>query len=888
MRLVLTHENADFDAVAALLAAHLLDERYLPVLPHRVNRNVRAYLTLYGDGLPFRTRQDVPREPVEAVMLVDTQTLPDWREMDRHRVPVQVVDHHQAKGRLQPHWQVHIEPVGATTTLLVERLAVRSPALTDVQATLLLLGIYEDTGSLSYPDTTARDVRAAAYLLEHGADLGRMADFLNPPLTPQQRMLYDILLANAEIHRVRDATVAIACAEVRGLTEDIASVAHKLRDTMDTDALFVLVTVAGGVQLVARSTHPRVDVGGVARALGGGGHARAAAALLKESTLSQARQRLLEVLPRHVRPALTVGQIMSRRPQVLHPDTPAEEAARLMQTFGYEGYPVVEDGRVIGLLTRRAVDRALSHGLNLPARRLMEAGTVTVRPEDTVETLQQLMTDTGWGQIPVVDEQGRVIGIVTRTDLIKTLAPRPRLPGRLNLAARLESVLPPARLALLRAVAHQAEQLHFALYIVGGFVRDLLLEHPSPDLDLVVEGNAIALGRALQKRFGGRLTVHRRFGTAKWHLEAVRQELAAALEPFLPPGISTAPDPEDLPPTLDLVTARTEFYAHPTSLPTVARSSIKLDLHRRDFTINTLAIRLDGRHYGELHDYWGGLADLRRGVIRVLHSLSFVDDPTRMLRAVRFEQRFGFTIEPRTLQLLREARDLLARVSGDRIRHEFHAIWREERAEAMLDRLRQLALLNAVHPALFWDEAAAQRTPLRRTPPESFWGDLPLPRTEDLPTVLAYALWWMPLSPEQARAAARRLLFSKRLTEIVVGAAVLWGQREHLRTASPSAFTFACEAHPLTAVYALYLVADRSLREHLQRFVRTWRHVRPLLSGHDLRARGLPPGPRYKRLLRALRAARLDGLVHTRADEEAYLERLLAGRHETPDDAPAI
>ena len=184
--------------------------------------------------------------------------------------------------------------------------------------------------------------------------------------------------------------------------------------------------------------------------------------------------------------------------------------------------------------------------------------------------------------------------------------------------------MPKARLALLKLTAEIAYEQKAALYIVGGFVRDLILERPSQDFDLVVEGDAIALARQLQERYGGRLTTHARFGTAKWMIANIRPELARML--------NQPENASDLPEFLDLISARTEFYTHPTALPTVERGSIKLDLHRRDFTINTLALRLDGSHYGELHDYWGGLNDLREGLVRVLHSLSFVDDPTRMLQ----------------------------------------------------------------------------------------------------------------------------------------------------------------------------------------------------------------------------------------------------------------
>jgi tRNA nucleotidyltransferase (CCA-adding enzyme) len=217
--------------------------------------------------------------------------------------------------------------------------------------------------------------------------------------------------------------------------------------------------------------------------------------------------------------------------------------------------------------------------------------------------------------------------------------------------------------------------MHLPVYIVGGFVRDLLLGRPSLDFDIVAEGDAIALARALARKHGGRVTAHKRFGTAKWFLGG--SPWAGYQSSSSEPSDRRAPD------FIDLITARLEFYEHPGALPGVEHGSIRHDLHRRDFTINTLALRLDGRHFGELHDYYGGKADLERGLVRVLHSLSFADDPTRMLRAIRYEQRHGFTIESRTLQLMDEARPLMARLSAERIRHELNLFFDEPTA-AML------------------------------------------------------------------------------------------------------------------------------------------------------------------------------------------------------------
>ncbi len=224
-----------------------------------------------------------------------------------------------------------------------------------------------------------------------------------------------------------------------------------------------------------------------------------------------------------------VGQIMSRRPRLIRPDTPAKEALSLMQRYGYEGFPVVEEDRILGLLTRRAVDRALSHKLNLKAASLMEAGNVHVTASDSLEHLQLVMTDTGWGQIPVLNpDTEEIIGIVTRTDLLKVLANPPANHKLRNLTHRLDAVLPPGRQRLLKAIGEAARDEHMSAYIVGGFVRDLILDKPGFDFDIVIEGDAIALGKKLSSKYGGRLVCHSRFGTAKWYLTSMKSVLAGS------------------------------------------------------------------------------------------------------------------------------------------------------------------------------------------------------------------------------------------------------------------------------------------------------------------------------------------------------------------------
>jgi tRNA nucleotidyltransferase (CCA-adding enzyme) len=884
MHIILTHEQADFDALASLLCGYLLEEHSVAVLPRRMNRNVRAFYTLYGADLPFVEARDLPSGVlIETVTLVDTQSMVSIRGM-RPETSVHVIDHHPLRDDLPTDWKVTVSGTGANTTIFIELLRERDIVLNPIQATLLLLGIYEDTGSLTYSRTTARDLRAASFLLEQGASLRIAADYLNHPLSPQQQVVYDLLRANTRYEQVHGHTVIITRGDASEMDEELSTIAHKLRDLLDPDALFLLIATRGGVQLIARSTSDQINVADIAAHFGGGGHDRAAAGLIREGSLDDIYDELLRILPDYIHPAVTVSQIMSPNPQLLSPETPAAEAAERMQRYGYEGFPIVRDGRVVGLLTRRDVDRAMAHRYNATAASLMGAGDYTVRPDDSVEHLQRLMTGSGWGQIPVVHpETGQIIGIVTRTDLIKTLTDRTGPLERTNLADRLEVALIPERLALLKVVAREAARQHVALYIVGGFVRDLLLDRPSVDFDLVVEGDAISLARALAARFGGRVTGHSRFGTAKWHLGAHRQAIIrlflgdAELRPASGDFHSS-----NLPESLDLITARIEFYTYPTALPTVERSSIKLDLHRRDFTINTLAVRLDGHHYGELHDYWGGLADLRRGLVRVLHSLSFVDDPTRMLRAVRFEQRFGFQIEKRTIELLIEALSLLDRVSGERVTHELDHILAEPSASQMLARLDELRLLNSIHTGLVWDDWLRRRIEaLVSQEIDPTWelgetgGRYPIKRQ------LAYLLWLLRLPVEQAASVANRLKLRSDLRRSIQAACRLWMDLRSLRGSTPSKVVDRLEDVPTLAIYAVYLASDQpDLCASLAAYVLNWRHITPTINGEELRRRGLRPGPAYRVILERLRHAWLDGEVTSPTQEAELLASLLAAERQ--------
>ena len=882
MNIILTHEQADFDAIAGLLGTSLIQGSALPVLPRKMNRNVRSFLSLHGSELPFVEARDLSAGvELELVTLVDTQSLVTLKGFTR-KTRVQVIDHHMEKGTLDPEWSVRCEQVGAVTTLLVEAIQESTRRLTTTQSTLLLLGIYEDTGSLSYASTTSRDIRAAAYLLEQGASLSIAINYLNPPLSEEQRLVNDRLLEKAETHLIHGLRIVIAATSALEISEEVSSIAHKMRDLLEPDGLIIIVATEEGYRLVLRSTSDQVNVALIATHFNGGGHERAAAALVHRPSgagadkdaeeLEHIKKELLRILPSMIQQPITVRQIMSRKPRLIPPSLSTAEASKLMQKYGYEGFPVVENGRVLGLLTRRSVDRSLAHKLDLPASSLMEAGSVVVSPEDTLDHLQEVMTETGWGQIPVFDtDKNEITGIVTRTDLLKVLSTRQPRKRVHHLASQLDGSLPVEQVALLKTIANQATKLGMAAYVVGGFVRDLILSRPVTDFDIVVEGDAICLTQVLVDKFGGRMVCHNRFGTAKWYLNTNTMALQAIYTTIKNPVLPT------LPASLDLITARTEFYDHPTALPTVERSSIKLDLHRRDFTINTMAIRLDGQHYGELLDHYGGYNDLKKGVIRVLHSLSFIDDPTRAIRAIRFEQRFDFKIEERTFDLMLEAAGQLKSITGERIRHELDLLFFEERVSRMLNRLSETGLLSSIHPALGWDPAHSGNISqlLADTPsaewelPERMWGH-PLCR------VLGYTFWLMNLTEVGLRSVIRRLHIPANIAEVIQQSRSLSANIKDLVGKAPSTICARLDDINLAAIRCVYYHnQDPAEQALIIEYILHLRKIEPGIDGHDLLTMGIPTGPHYRFILDELKGAWLDGKISSREQETIVLADLV-------------
>jgi tRNA nucleotidyltransferase (CCA-adding enzyme) len=873
VELISTHINADFDALASMVAASRLYPKARLLFPGSQERNVREFLRETRFPLHAERLKGFPLDQVDRLILVDVKRItrigPLRDIVGRRGLEIHIYDHHPAHPKDIAGSLEVLREVGATTTILLDLLRQQEPPLTPQEATLFALGIYEETGLLTFTNTTEADLQAAAYCLSRGANLSLVSDFIRRELTADQVGLLNELIKSAETYTVNGVRVIISTASLDRYVGDLAMLTHKLRDMENINVLFTLVRMDNRVHMVARSRLEAVDVGEIADAFGGGGHATAASATIKDLTLFQVKERLLHLLKERVRPLQQARDIMTAPVKAVPERFTLRGAAEIMNRFNLAHLPVVRRGEMVGLITREVVDKGIFHGLgDAPVRDYMSGEFPRVAPDAPLSQVQRLMVERNLGFLPVV-EGGRLHGAVTRADLLRhtyqDLLKRPTFPSAgerelgepvvRNAAPLLANRLPPRIQQLLRLAGTVGDEVGTGVYAVGGFVRDLLLRQENLDVDLVVEGDGIAFAEALARRLGVKVTSHRTFGTA----------------------IVTMPDGFKM----DVATARTEYYEYPAALPTVEHGSIKMDLYRRDFTINTLAVCLNAERYGELLDFFGAQQDLRDKTLRIIHNLSFVEDPTRILRAARFEVRFGFRLGRHAEQLAINAvqMGLLEKLAGVRLTTELQLILQEARPFAILQRLNQLGALAAIHPRLTLPPAMEQR--FRRVGEVLTWHGLLYQETSPA----AWIVYLLTLLGERTRAEVRAIL--RRLNPPLRIAATVSRDLARLRTLArqfqqarelPSSrvYRWLIDASLESTLALMARMEQTEVRKAIGDFLTTGRQVRPFLRGEDLRGLGIRPGPIYRDILNSLLYARLDGHVQSRDDELRFVRRRFA------------
>lgn len=892
--LITCHSNADFDALAAMCAAALIYGPCDVLFPGTQEANLQTFYQELKErpgaapGCTFLDDRVPDFSKYGRLVAVDTRRRSRlrhvWPLLDNPGTRIEVWDHHpETSDDVHAH-VCHAEICGAVTTLLIEEIQKRNIAVSRETATVLGLGIYSDTGSFSFSSVTQRDFAAAGWLLGRGMDINIISEKTAFSMTKEHIRALNALLESAQTYHINGADVVLAEATLDSYLDDFAFLAHKMMEMEKFDILFAIGRMDDRIQIVARSRSHAVNVGAVCSAFGGGGHAYAASASVRDKTLSEVRDGILTQLYLQEEGEKTARDYMSQPAIGIEEGHTIAEADELMLHFGLKTMPVFAPmtRRCTGLIDSQITQKAISHGLaGAPLTDYMRCNLKTLPVTATLRDITTVIVGARQRLVPIVSGGSSVVGVVSRTDLINIFAQEPgrmnptdRAPKSRNMGRTMRDRLPKDVLGILEKAGALGRSRQTPVYVVGGFVRDLLLKTPNHDIDLVVEGDGIGFARAFAGVLGGRVRVHKKFLTSV----------------VIFPGAGGKEE------RVDVATARLEYYESPAALPTVEHSSIKMDLYRRDFTINALAIRLDCEPMGEIVDFFGGQKDIRDRVIRVLHTLSFVEDPTRCLRAVRFEQRYHFRIGPATEKLIKNdvSLKLLDKLSPSRLFNEFEHICAEETAILCIRRLHELGILQAIHPQLSINPDRKEM--LIRTAKVMAWYRLLYIDEEMRPWLVYFLVLCSSLTYAVTLEVFRRLGIPPALKNEVLGcrekARSLRSSLKRL-TATPGFRVSALCAmlRPLPVEFVLYLMADMEVpetRRALSRYITVWRTEKPDVDGSDLKKLGLAPGPAYGVILQRLLEAKLDGTAASPEEQLALARQLAAqamdGRLEIPAD----
>ncbi|MCL1986157.1 MAG: CBS domain-containing protein [Betaproteobacteria bacterium] len=870
--LITCHTNADFDAFASLIGAAVLYPGAILLFPGTQERAVHLFFHEHANFMyNFKDVKGIDFKKISHLVLVDCRQyarVPHVGELlQRPDVTIDVWDHHpDSPDDVQSH-SIHTAAVGATVTLLLEEIRRQGLSLCCEDASILGLGLYGDTGSFMFSSTTVRDFLAAAVLREHGMDMELVRELTGNELTSLHVQVLNDLLESASAYHLNGVSVAVAEASLDSYLGDFAPLAHKLMEMERFEVLFALGCMGDRVQVVARSRNDLINVGKVCQRLGGGGHAYAASASVRDQTLPQVKDEIFRQLYAQVNNDKRAVDYMSAPVVGIEEDHSILEAQEVMGRFGLKAVPVFKKGTKIcvGILDLQTASRAVGHGLEeLDVSEYMRRSVQSVQQDASLHEIMNIIIAGRQRLVPVL-EQEQTIGVVTRTDLINVFAEEP---GRLSIPLResgarerdvqklLRDRLPGAHLALLRRIGELGDTMRLPVYIVGGVVRDLLLERPNYDIDLVVEGNGIAFARALAKELRGRVREHREFLTA----------------------VVIYPDKDGLEARIDVATARLEYYEYPAALPTVELSSIKMDLFRRDFTVNALAIRLNRGTFGQLVDFFGGQRDIKERLIRVLHTLSFVEDPTRILRAIRFEQRYGFKLSSATERMIKNAvgHKFMDKVSGSRLFHELKLVLDDKNPVACLARMKDFDLLPAIHDCLSLHPAILSLLSSLREVID--WYRLLFFEEQPQPWCIYLLGLCQPLSYQDTGNVFSRMGLPQKQKE------ELLALRERIRSSHPLAEAWQARGGAVSELYnllvdipldgILFMMArakSEEMRKNFSHFITQWRYEKVDISAQELLDMGLSPGPLLGRIMRLVLAAKLDGTASSPA-----LQRILA------------
>lgn len=881
MDLIVTHTGGDFDSLASLVAAKKIYPQARLLFPGSPEKSVREFLSLGRDLVNIENEKDINFQNINRLIIVDTRLKNRIGRAggltEDKKIQIHIYDHHpKTNNDIKADFEIS-KKTGATVTILIDLIRKKKINLTPLEATIMALGIYEDTGSLTFRTTAKEDIDAVSFLFERGADLAVVASYLSRELSDEQLSILISLMQAAETYLINGIKVAISNIETPRYIGDFSVLVHKLIDIENINVFFVIAKIQDTIHLISRSRIKNVEVDKIMRTFGGSGHSSAASAVIKGGKIDCVKKNLLGILKEKIHPPVCAKDIMSFPVKTVTPEQIINDVKKTMIRYNIGAMPVVKNRKVIGLITQGDMDKAIYHGFgHSRVKGYMSRNVISAAPDAPVYELQKIIFKENIGRL-VILKRGHLAGIVARSDLLRSVHEelmasmekfsqteinQTEVLLKEDTASLLKKKLPAEIFGILTAISETALKNKVNVYLVGGFVRDLLLHVKNFDIDIVVEGSGVEFAKKLARVFKGRLIIHERFQTAILVLKL--------------PGLKNY-DKEIF--KIDIATARTEYYEFPAALPKVELSSLKKDLYRRDFTINAMAISLNKDNFGLLFDFFGGLNDLKRGVLKVLHNLSFVEDPTRIFRAVRFEQRYNLKIEKQTEELIKTAVDMemLKRVAGERLREEIIYILSEKEPCRGIRRMARLHELRFIHKDINW--TLSLENFLKKVQREIEWFQK-ISNAKIEKWLIYFSALLKDLNYEEQKKVCQKFMFSGRQKGKILASREnecdsLTGFTKKGKQL-PSRMCSFFAGRSLEELILINVKVDSAFfRKNTGDFITVYSKIKPSLTGEDLKKLGLKPSPFLGEILKRVREAKIDGLLKSKTDELNFARKLL-------------
>lgn len=873
MKLIVSHGNCDLDAFSSMIAAWLLFPEARICLTGASDEVVQRIIKDHHEKFNLIKEKNVKPEELEFVIMVDNSNFNRIGKIGKYlrqneKLPVICYDHHQEKIDDKRFLFVKQENTGSCVSVILDDLIERNIEINPFYATILALGIYEDTGSFLTVNTTQKDFSAMAFLFSIGASVMMIKKYIKPQFTAEQIQLMNELINNLEKVEILGIEVCFLTISYKDTRQSISMLLQNIRQSENLPCIFCIARHENQILIIGRSDYSFVPVNKILRTFGGGGHPSSGSATVHNIEVSAIQTILYEIIEKFIRRFGTVQEFMSSHVECVNSDISILEAVRILSNLNIGALIVKKNNQLFGIITKKDISKAMLQKIeHIAIEDFVSTDLLTISPDSSVYKAQELMLEKDIGRLPVVRD-GQLCGIISRRDLlfaqnkVKLSAYQDNFD---NVQSKMKMEIKEETLTELHKIGIVADSVNTRAYIVGGFVRDLLMNRESYDFDIVLEMDAIDFAKILHRKFGYNYVFFPKFRTAIVNIPVLGK--------------------------IDLVTARYEYYQSPGETPVISGSSLKNDLFRRDFTINSMAIQINQKGFGRLIDYFNGRRDIQLGIVRVLNNMSFSDDPTRILRAIRFEQRFNFKIDQKTFYLLQKAvsGNTLNLVAVERTQQEIIKACYETVPSRFFQRLHELGILKKLNPNLKFDNY--KETLFLEGLKRINWFRENFPDEEISDWVIYLAIMTSDLSLRTKTKIAVNLKFPKLLVKTFEAFHDLTSSMDKIKDQqlTDGELTEILRNYSMEVLFVFLCIPEwESLKNRVLLFIKTWRFVESELSGKDIIQFGFESGKVIGFLKNQLIKLRIDKIITSKDQEYQFLKDYKTGENNRAKDSESF